>query len=162
MRRRIVPTLARLSDHELVARADVRALGELFDRHGGLAYGIALGVAGDTTIAAAAVQEAFEHVWSGRAPIGPKPMDVVASIARRARRSAIALRTSLPEPEPSTSEGPRARTALGALGREQRAVLELAYYRGLSETRIAELLSVTIDTVRGFAAGALAGLRVAE
>jgi RNA polymerase sigma-70 factor, ECF subfamily len=173
MRRRIVPTLARQSDHELVARTsrgDVLALGELFDRHGGLAYGIALRVTGEAAVAAAAVQDAFEQVWSGAATIGPRPTDVVASIVRLARRSAIALRSSLPELEapapernpPRNAEGRRAHAALATLAPDQRTVIDLAYYRGVPETGVAELLSLTIDTVRGLTAGAFAGLRVAE
>jgi RNA polymerase sigma-70 factor (sigma-E family) len=49
---------------------------------------------------------------------------------------------------------------LGKLPTQQRAVLVLRYYEGLSDGRIAELLGVTPGTVRGYAARALAALRI--
>ena len=49
---------------------------------------------------------------------------------------------------------------LGKLPAQQRAVLVLRYYEGLSDGRIAELLGVAPGTVRGYAARALAALRI--
>ncbi len=52
------------------------------------------------------------------------------------------------------------RTELAKLPRRQRTVLVLRYYEGLSDSGIAELLGCTPGTVRGYAARALATLRV--
>jgi len=49
---------------------------------------------------------------------------------------------------------------LGKLPARQRAVLVLRYYEGLSDGRIAELLGLAPGTVRGYAARALAALRI--
>ena len=49
---------------------------------------------------------------------------------------------------------------LGKLPARQRAVLVLRYYEGLSDGRIAELLDLAPGTVRGYAARALAALRI--
>ena len=49
---------------------------------------------------------------------------------------------------------------LGKLPAQQRAVLVLRYYEGLSVGRIAELLGVAPATVRGYASRALAALRI--
>jgi RNA polymerase sigma factor (sigma-70 family) len=49
---------------------------------------------------------------------------------------------------------------LGKLPAQQRAVLVLRYYEGLSDGRIAELLGLAPGTVRGYAARALAALRI--
>jgi RNA polymerase sigma-70 factor (sigma-E family) len=51
-------------------------------------------------------------------------------------------------------------TELGKLPAQQRAVLVLRYYEGLSDGRIAELLGLAPGTVRGYAARALAALRI--
>jgi RNA polymerase sigma-70 factor (sigma-E family) len=49
---------------------------------------------------------------------------------------------------------------LGKLPAQQRAVLVLRYYEGLSNGRIAELLDLEPSTVRGYASRALAALRI--
>src|ERR1700682_4035149 len=58
--------LAHLSDEALVAlaaRSEQTALGELYDRYGRPAYGLALRVLRDESLAEDAVQEAFLALW---------------------------------------------------------------------------------------------------
>src|SRR5436190_23340865 len=58
--------LAHLSDEALVAlaaRSEQAALGELYDRYGRAAYGLALRVLRDESLAEDAVQDAFLSVW---------------------------------------------------------------------------------------------------
>src|SRR5215217_3913472 len=62
----IARDLAHLSDEAVVAlmaRGEDSALGELYDRFGRLAYGLALRVLRDPTLAEDAVQDAFVDVW---------------------------------------------------------------------------------------------------
>jgi RNA polymerase sigma-70 factor (sigma-E family) len=51
-------------------------------------------------------------------------------------------------------------TRLATLPRQQRAVLVLRYYEGLTDTEIADVLGCAPGTVRGHASRALAALRV--
>ena len=58
--------LAHLSDEallSLVASSDDQALAELYDRFGGVAYGLALRILRDEALAQDAVQEAFLAIW---------------------------------------------------------------------------------------------------
>ncbi|PWU23718.1 MAG: hypothetical protein C5B48_08055, partial [Candidatus Rokuibacteriota bacterium] len=58
--------LAHFSDEALLAlvsRSDDAALAELYDRYGGVAYGLALRILRDPSLAEDAVQEGFLAVW---------------------------------------------------------------------------------------------------
>jgi len=67
--------LAHLSDEALVAllvRGEEVALGELYDRYGRVAYGLALRMLRNETLAEDAVQEAFLTVWRTAARFVPE------------------------------------------------------------------------------------------
>jgi RNA polymerase sigma-70 factor (sigma-E family) len=70
----------------------------------------------------------------------------------------------VPEPPGSTPAGPEDRVAmwalLGELPRQQRAVLILRFYEGLSDEDIARAIGCSQATVRSHASKALAHLRV--
>jgi RNA polymerase sigma-70 factor (sigma-E family) len=69
----------------------------------------------------------------------------------------------LPEPTGTTPEGPENRAAmwalLGELPRQQRAVLILRFYEGLSDEQIAAAIGCSQATVRSHTSKALAHLR---
>ncbi len=65
-----------------------------------------------------------------------------------------------PDPATGYAERDALVTELAKLPRRQRAVLVLRYYEGLSDPEIARLLGCKPGTVRGYAARALAALRV--
>ncbi len=172
---------ARQSDHQLVTRAaqgDELAVAELYDRHARLAYSVAFGITRNSIFAQDAVQDAFLQLWLKPAKIDPKRTSIAAWIVLLARRRAIDLTrsearaarpryTSAAELESPAAdeqaltsiEGQRARAALRRLTPEQLAVIDLAYFRGLSQSEIARTLAITIGTVKSRTHTALACLR---
>lgn len=85
------------------------------------------------------------------------------------RRSWRQARPTRPATEPASSAPDHAHlysereallAELGKLPRRQRAVLVLRYYEDRGDAEIAELLGCTPGTVRGYACGALAALRI--
>ena len=111
--------LAHLSDEALVAlvaRSDETALAELYDRVGGIAYGLAHRVLRDEALAEDAVQEAFLGLWRNAGSFVPERASastwILTLVHRRAvdvvrreqRRRTEPLETA-PEPAPAGSGG---------------------------------------------------------
>ena len=90
-----------------------------------------------------------------------RALDVLKS-ARVSRRSgdAEALDRMVAEPEPGEApDRQRVRAVLAELTAEQRRVLELAYFDGLSCSEIATQLAIPIGTVKSRLAAGLGRLR---
>jgi RNA polymerase sigma factor (sigma-70 family) len=177
-----MPTpLAHLSDEALpalVARGDEAALAELYDRFGRVAYGLALRIVRDATLAEDAVQDAFLAAWRTAVSFDPgrgktstwlltlvhrRAVDVVR---REERRRADPLESDPTSGGDSTDETAALReqrravqSALSQLPPDQRQALELAYYGGLSQSELAERLGVPVGTVKSRMFAALARLR---
>ncbi len=153
----------------LVAREDEVALAELYDRYSRVAYGLALRVVRDPALAEDAVQEAFMAVWRSAAGFRSeraKPSTwILTLVHRRAvdvvrreeRRRAAPLETA-EEPDAYglatdeeielTDRRRLVQEALRQLPDEQREALELAYYAGLTQSELAERLSVPLGTIK--------------
>jgi RNA polymerase sigma-70 factor (sigma-E family) len=69
-------------------------------------------------------------------------------------------RGDTPDPETTYGERDAMRAEIARLPRQQRAVLALRYYAGLTDAEIAAELGCGVGTVRGYASRALASLRV--
>jgi RNA polymerase sigma factor (sigma-70 family) len=161
---------AQLSDEallEAVALADEQALGELYDRFGRVAYGLALRILRDAALAEDAVQEAFLQVWRGAAGyrserakastwvltfVHRRAIDLVRREERRRREPVEALSEPV---APGADETVVARSrqeivqdALSRLPAEQREAIELAYYGGLTQSELAERLSQPLGTIK--------------
>ena len=163
--------LAHLSDEallSLVASSDDAALGELYDRFGGVAYGLALRIVRDQALAQDAVQEAFLAVWRSadrflaeRAKASTWILTLVhrraVDLVRREERRRGEPLEDLPADavEPAAEDAvdvhfQRAivREALRQLPAEQRQALELGYYGGLTQAEIAERLGQPLGTIK--------------
>jgi RNA polymerase sigma-70 factor (sigma-E family) len=79
---------------------------------------------------------------------------------RRRRLPTVPLTDELVPARPSDEHDPELWQQLAGLPKQQRAVLVLRYYEGLSDAEIAEVLRCSPGTVRGYAARAFATLRV--
>jgi RNA polymerase sigma-70 factor (ECF subfamily) len=152
-----------------VVRRDASALRVLYDRHGAKAMAIAVRILHSSSEAEEIVQETFVEVWR-RAPEYDRARGSasswIAAIARsraidRLRSRGTADRTARDlarEPEaPATSPledvehrrwRERIQSALGTLPDEQRAVLEQAYFEGLTQREIADKTGQPLGTVK--------------
>jgi RNA polymerase sigma-70 factor (ECF subfamily) len=174
--------LAHLSDEALVAlaaRGEEAALAELYDRHGGVAYGLAYRVLRDEGLAQDAVQEAFLALWrtagsfvAERARASTWLLTLVHRravdlVRREQRRRAEPLDTA---PEPATAdtaaddawlrlERERVQDALRQLPDAQREAIELAYYGGFTQSELAERLGEPLGTIKSRMFTGLARLR---
>jgi RNA polymerase sigma-70 factor (sigma-E family) len=71
----------------------------------------------------------------------------------------LAPDSALPDPAGLVAERADLWSRVAALPRQQRVVLALRYYEGLTDTEIAEVLDCAPGTVRGYASRAVAALR---
>lgn len=158
------------------ASGDHDALAELYDRHGRWAYGVAVRIVRDPALAEDAVQEAFLDLWRSAGRFDPAaatvPTWLGVLVHRRAvdavRREAVRAK---PLPSPfetgvdaedeylAGAERERVRGALERLPDEQRRLLELAYWGGLSQRQLAEWCGLPLGTVKSRMFTALATLR---
>lgn len=176
---------AHLSDEALVAlvaRGDEGALGELYDRVGRIAYGLAMRVLRDDRLAEDAVQEGFLAVWRSAAGFRAEQAKASTWILTLVHRRAVDLvrREERRRAEPLTDETvvhaggaaeatdeaawlrferERVQAALGQLPDMQREALELAYYGGYSQSELAERLGVPLGTIKSRMFAGLARLR---
>jgi RNA polymerase sigma-70 factor (ECF subfamily) len=161
---------------------DESALAALYDAYGGLLYSVAMRIVGSPEDAEDVVQEAWVQAWKSCGSYDPRRGTVAAwlltlarsraldrwrSLASR-RRAEDAVQVEAPlatapieplaESEQAQLRG-RLGTALETLSPEQRQVLELAYFRGLSQSEIAAQLDRPLGTVKSWTRQGLLRLR---
>jgi RNA polymerase sigma-70 factor (ECF subfamily) len=169
-----------LSDGELISRTadgDRGAFDVLYRRYSRPVFGLALRRLGDRGRAEDAVQETFASIWraarSYRPERGPGAPWLYA-VARNAITDRGRARSEPPAEvpdSPSPDAGPaeraesgwtawRVHRALEELNANERSVIELAYWSGLSQSEIAEFLNIPLGTVKTRTRAALARLAV--
>ena len=173
-----------LDESQLVERArrgDHEAYSELVHAYQAIAFRTAYLIAGGATEAEDAAQDGFVKAWRalGRfragAPFKPWLLRIVANEAHNRRRSAgrrahLAFRAAAAEPsgdaspEASVLDSERRTELLAAvneLPEDQRVVVGLRYFAGLSEDEVAETLGIAPGTVKSRTSRALERLREA-
>ena len=74
-----------------IAAGDEHALGELYDRHGGVAFGLATRVLGDGSLAEDAVSEGFLSLWRSAASFDARRGSARAWLLTLVHRGALEI-----------------------------------------------------------------------
>ena len=165
-----------------IAIGDERALAECYDRFAGIVNGLARRALG-AAAAEEVVQETFLRVWSRASTYAPEKGSLNAWVLRiarhliidelRRRKSRPSTRLiweSIEDVEERTALKPdeqvwqkelreAVRAACDELSRDQRAVVALAYFGGLTQSEVARELGIPLGTVKTRTRAALFKLR---
>ena len=172
-----------LSDTELIARivqGDEHAFLTIYDRHAARVHALTLRILSDPMLAEEATQDTFLKLWSRARLYLNERGSLLLWLLTIARRTALdRLRLEARRPLLSDSNDPddvwqmipdaatlpeetRWRSmhfAVQSLQPEYRQVIELAYYQGLSQSEIAEVLGWPLGTVKTRVRAAMEQLR---
>jgi RNA polymerase sigma-70 factor (ECF subfamily) len=170
--------------HRRLTAGDRDAFDELYRRYAPTAYGIAYRLTGQRLLAQDVVHDAFLALW--RAPeafdaargafrsfflslVHHRAVDTIRREERmRARHDRAANLEPVESEDPSEGvveedsivrRRREVREALADLSAEQRQVLEMAYFGGMTQVRIAEALGIPLGTVKTRTFAALRKLR---
>ncbi len=173
------------NDEDLARRLrdrEPRAMTELYDRFGRLVYSLILNIVRDSGIAEDLAQETFLRAWTrirafdaARGALGPwllaiarnRAIDYVRSFQNRVERTSVefdpaghpGLFSDMERDILNDQHAKLLKKALANLSENQRRVIELAYYEGLSQTEMAEKLGEPLGTIKTLTRTALRELR---
>lgn len=156
---------------ERVRRKDRDAFDLLYERHSSMVYSIAISILRQPELAEDVAQDVFVALWRQPERYNPLLGRFAPWFYRVARNRAIDIvrqkRREIPQgedgifeavlpdsdPEPADiavlrSEATRVRVALSSLPPEQRQLIELAYFGGLTQNEMSERLNVPLGTVK--------------
>jgi RNA polymerase sigma-70 factor, ECF subfamily len=163
-----------------LAAGDDRALAEAFDEFGPAVHAVARQILGDAAAAQDVVQEVFVDLWCHPQRFDEtlgtlrtyltlvarhRALDVIRSEQRRSGREERHARLLPPPPRPSPEEEvadadtvSTVRAAVRSLPEDQRRVVELAYFDGLSYRDVARRIGIPEGTAKSRVRLALAKL----
>ncbi|MGH2727548.1 MAG: sigma-70 family RNA polymerase sigma factor [Actinomycetota bacterium] len=172
-------------DRDLVAgtaSGDHHSFSELYRRYSASAFGLALRILGERAMAEEVLQEVFLAVWRRAEAYDPargsvrswlfaqihhRAVDVVRREEAERRRSHVGVE---PDAHDSgmddvieegwlSSRRDQVRGALDALSPDQRQVIDLAYFQGLTQSQVAVETGVPLGTVKSRTLAAMRRLR---
>lgn len=167
---------------ERLRRRDPDAMGELYDRYGKLAFSVIFRIVRNQSTAEDLLQETFLRVWNRmqafdaeKGALGPwiltvarnRAIDYLRSLDGRMAKSSLEIeKMETPrvfnDMESQLFDKDRIQNLKGAfekLNPNQRMVIELAYFEGLSQTEMAEKMNQPLGTVKTWVRSALKALR---
>ncbi|MBA3820524.1 MAG: sigma-70 family RNA polymerase sigma factor [Deltaproteobacteria bacterium] len=157
-----------------MAAGDRDALSQLYERHAGLLLGLAMRIVRERREAEDLLHDVFLEAWRSAKDFDPKRGRVRTWLAIRMRSRALdhqksarvsrnagdaGLELVVDDTRATSPDHARVRDALGDLGADQRTVLELAYFEGLSCSEIATRIEIPVGTVKSRMAAGLDRLR---
>lgn len=148
-----------------IAQGDDSALATLYDEYASRVYGLVLRVTRDPALAQEITQDVFLNVWQRPHTWSPERGQFSSWLLTVARYKAIdrlrmeALRSGRNVPlideadatapdEADLAEHDQLRALLRHLPDEQRQVIELAYFRGMTHSELAVALNLPLGTVK--------------
>jgi|ERR1700722_14926719 RNA polymerase sigma-70 factor (ECF subfamily) len=160
-------------------RRDPQVMAELYDLYGRLLFVLIVRIVRDPSVSEDLVQECFLRAWNradqldlSHDSVGPWLTSIARNCAvdyLRSSQAHFSAQVSMDEAHlpPITFDGEmlafdRARMiedAFRALSEEQRQVIQLSFYEGLTHTAIAERMDQPLGTVKGWARSGLSRLR---
>jgi RNA polymerase sigma-70 factor (ECF subfamily) len=153
-----------------MAAGDQQAFSQFYDRHAALAHRVITRIVRDPDDAADVLQEVFWNAWAAAASYDAdrgtpeawiitrarsRALDRLRSVRRRSATFVAPVEEETVAPPSGPDHGPgqvadrvAVKTALERLGVDEREVLELAYYAGLTQTEIAKQLHAPLGTIK--------------
>jgi len=167
---------------ERLKRREPQAMAELYDKYGRITYVLIFRIVRNVGTAEDLVQETFLRVWNRvqafdqhKGALGPwvltvarnRAIDYLRSVDGRMAQNAFELEANEHpsmfanlETEILTSDqARRLKLAFEKLTPNQRQVIELAYYEGLTQSEMADRMNQPLGTVKTWVRGALKALR---
>lgn len=168
----LTPEQVKASDIELlraIALGDEGALGQLYDRYRLILFGLVMRILHSRAEAEDCLQDVFLQVWRQASEFDEargrpftwlvtlarsRAIDRLRALSSRDRTAHEAAREVVEETSDAVEDAIRSeqsavvRQALAALPAEQRLVLEMAYFEGLTQSEIAERLGQPLGTVK--------------
>jgi RNA polymerase sigma-70 factor (ECF subfamily) len=161
-----------------MARGDRGALGALYGRHAGRMFALLLRILGDRAEAEDLLHDVFLEAWRHAGDYASERGTVSAWLVLRGRSRAIDRRRSAPRSRSVSLEGTeppergdpaadpsrihdqkRLGDVLSVMSVEEREVIFLGYFEGLSSSEIAERIGKPVGTVKSRTRSALEKLR---
>lgn len=168
---------------ERLKRRESPAMEELYDRYGKLVYSVIFRIVKEAAVAEDLAQETFLRIWNRvqffdheKGAMGPwilavarnRAIDYLRSVDGRMARKSSEFEGVMEHPsafvniERDILNSDRARLlreAFAKLTPNQRVVIEMAYYEGLSQSEMAERMKQPLGTVKTWVRTALKILR---
>lgn len=157
----------------LIAQAQADALNKLYDRYNRLVFSVALAIVGDRAVAEEATLDVFVQVWQRASTYRPDQAQVrtwLIAITRHHAIDILRMQKSRPEatvvnwdddsvPDGQAAHGleervqlsierERVRQLVSELPAEQREAVLLAFFRGYTQSQIAEVLKQPLGTIK--------------